>query len=345
MSRSSSSEFLSLVVALSWMALVSVASPASAVVTFDWIAIGDPGNAGDPQTACFQCGPTTSFGSVAYSYSIAKFEVTNAQYAEFLNAVADSDPNGLYSTDMGLIEPPLPFYGGITQSGVDGSFTYTTNPGRENKPVNYVGWYDALRFANWLHNGQPTGAQGPATTESGAYTITFSGILNNNIVRNPGATYFVPSEDEWYKAAYYNAATTSYFDYPTSSNAAPTCATPTSTANRANCDGILDVDNLTDVGSYIGSASPYGSYDQAGNVWEWNETILQSGSLRGVRGGSFAFLPSYTAASLRDACAPNCDVVNYGIRIATSVPEPEWDALLMAGMFGLVIARWRRGRN
>ncbi len=137
MSRSSSSVFLSQLVALAWMALILVASPVSAVVTFDWIAVGDPGNAGDPQTSCSFCGPTTTFGAVAYTFSIAKFEVTNAQYTEFLNAVADSDPNGLYNPDMSLIDPPFPLYGGIAQSGADGSFTYTAIPGRENKPVNH----------------------------------------------------------------------------------------------------------------------------------------------------------------------------------------------------------------
>lgn len=137
MSRFSSSLFHSLAVALPLVALPMVALPASAVVTIDWIAIGDPGNTGDPQTSCSFCGPTTTFGAVAYGYSIAKFEVTNAQYSEFLNAVADSDPNGLYSSDMSLIEPPFPLYGGIAQSGVDGSFTYTAISGRENKPVNY----------------------------------------------------------------------------------------------------------------------------------------------------------------------------------------------------------------
>jgi formylglycine-generating enzyme required for sulfatase activity len=249
---------------------------------------------------------------------------------------------------MGLEEPPLPFYGGIVRSGVSGSYTYSVTPGREDRPVNYVGWYDALRFANWLDNGQPVGPQGNATTEDGAYTITLAGILANDIGRNPGAEYFIPSEDEWYKAAYYNPVNATWFDYPTSSNAAPTCDAPSGSPNRANCDGPgtdafdADVDNLTDVGSFPGSGSPYGTFDQAGNVWEWNERILGSGSTRGVRGGSFAFLSSYTAASTRDACSPACGVVNYGIRVATSVPEPGRDALLIAGLLGVACAGRRR---
>ncbi len=112
---------------------------------------------------------TTGYGSVDYTYRISKYEVTNAQYAEFLNAVASTDSYGLYDTDMGSPEPWE--WGGITRSGSSGSYTYSAIGGREDMPVNHVSWYDSLRFANWLHNGQPTGAQDNSTTEDGAYTI------------------------------------------------------------------------------------------------------------------------------------------------------------------------------
>jgi formylglycine-generating enzyme len=196
------------------LALTFAPNAAAQVVALEWVIVGDQGNAGDPQPTCTQCGPSTTFGAVSYPYAISKFEITNQQYVDFLNAVAASDPKELYNFEMGLEEPPLPFYGGIVQEGTAGSFTYRVVPGRANKPVNYVGWYDALRFANWLHNGRPAGPQGPTTTEDGAYTITFAGILANSIVRNPGAQYSVPTENEWYKAASYRAATATCFDYP-----------------------------------------------------------------------------------------------------------------------------------
>ena len=110
------------------------ASVASAQITIPTVRIGNPGNAADP---------TTGFGSVAYTYNIGSTEVTNAQYAAFLNAKAASDPFALYNTNMaGSV-------GGITRSGSAGSYTYATVSGRANNPVNYVSFWDATRFANW----------------------------------------------------------------------------------------------------------------------------------------------------------------------------------------------------
>jgi formylglycine-generating enzyme required for sulfatase activity len=248
------------------LAALCFALPAHAV-TIDWVTVGDPGNACDTQ-------PQGCFGSVADVYRISKYEVTNAQYAEFLNAVAKTDPRGLYSGSMGG------GYGGITGSGSPGSYTYSAIGGRENMPVTFVSFYAALRFANWLHNGQGSG-----DTETGAYTLLGGTALPTNwatVTRNADATVFLTSEDEWYKAAYYDAVSTSYFNYPAGSDTQTTCTTPGPTANAANCGLVFD--DLTNVGSYTGSLSPYGTFDQGGNVWEWNETIIE-GITRGLRGG------------------------------------------------------------
>ena len=125
--------------------------------------------------------------------------------------------------------------------------------------MNYVSFYDALRFANWLHNGQPAGAQGPATTETGAYAITAQGIADNSIARNAGASVALASEDEWYKAAYYDAAGASYFDYPAGTDTASVCAPPGATANTANCGiagGTPGVGNLDRGGELPGRREP-----------------------------------------------------------------------------------------
>jgi formylglycine-generating enzyme required for sulfatase activity len=294
-----------------------------------WKYLGNPGNVCDAQ-------PQGCFGAVPGERTIAIDEVTNTQYAAFLNAVAVTDTNALYNpsmADVGLL-------GGITRIGSPGSYFYEPIDGREDLPVNHVSFYDALRFANWLHNGQPSGAQGNATTENGAYTITAQGIADNSIVRNPGAAIFVASEDEWYKAAYYQPATTSYFDYPTGSNTPTGCAAPTSVANQANCGNV--VADLTSRGSYTGSASSPGTYDQGGNVSEWNESVFPSGG-RGIRGGDFAGSSGDLAASSRSSLAATTESTNVGFRVA---PEPGGIWQLVAGLltvFGL--ARSPRARS
>jgi hypothetical protein len=167
------------------------ALPAQAEVTIEWLTVGDPGNVADTEVmiCCEASIGTSGYGSVGNEYRISKHEVSNAQYAEFLNAVAATDTNALYNTGMGS------GFGGITRSGSSGSFSYSAIAGREDLPVDFVSFWDAARFANWLHNGQPRGAQDSTTTEAGAYTLTPTGITNNTVTRNAGANVFVPSED------------------------------------------------------------------------------------------------------------------------------------------------------
>jgi formylglycine-generating enzyme required for sulfatase activity len=285
-------------------------STASAQVTIPTVPIGNPGNPGDP---------TNGLGTVFNTYAIGRTEVTNGQYTTFLNAKAASDPFGLYNTDMAG-----PF-GGITRAGSGGSYVYSTVPGRENNPVNWVSFWDATRFANWLHNGQGSG-----DTETGAYTLTPEGIANNTVTRNAGWQWAVPNEDEWYKAAYHQPASAGgdiddYWLYPTSGNNLPTTA-------QANFSGT----NTTPVGSY--AANYYGTFDMGGNVWEWNETPFFP-HLRGLRGGSFDGLDYYLGADFRQSGFPTTEGYDIGFRVI-QVPTPGAVSLLVIG--GLLAARRRR---
>ena len=150
--------------------------------------------------------------------------MTLGQYTQFLNAVATkSDAYGCYNCSMVNGEGYYPF--GISQSwnAVQLSYSVTgSNPQAVNMPVTRESWLDAARFCNWLHNGQPTsGVENNTTTEAGAYTL--SGDTTSGLeTKNAGATYWIPSENEWYKAAYYNPSSgTSYCTYATQSNVAP----------------------------------------------------------------------------------------------------------------------------
>lgn len=292
---------------------------AASAITIDTVPVGKPGNAAD----------ATGYGAVSYEYRIGTTEVTNAQYAAFLNAKAASDPLALYDFNMS------DGFGGITRSGADGSYTYTPIAGRGNMPVVYVNWFDSLRFINWLNNGQGNG-----NTETGAYTLLGGKIVPTNaatITRSPGAMWFLPSENEWYKAAYFNPATNSYFAYPTSSNVAPVVQPPPGGSNSANY--WFAVNDLTSAGAYSNASSPVGTYDQGGNVWEWNEAL--NNSFRAIRGGSWNDIPAFLNSSVRGYNGPADSSTSLGFRVAT-IPEPSTVALAAVGLIAFTGIAVRR---
>ncbi len=312
-----------------------LATPASATVIIDWVPIGNAGNPADtPSSNCY----ASSCGSVAYDYWISKYEVTNAQYAELLNAKAASDSLDLYNTGMGSDAT----WGGITRSGVSGSYSYAVKPGFANKPVNYVSFYDSIRFANWLSNGQGSG-----DTETGAYTLLGGTAAPSNgltVTRNGGANIFLTSENEWYKAAYYSPGGV-YFDYPTGTNSMTGCVAPGSdTGNSANCyPNAYPPGSLTNAGAYGLSDSPYGTYDQGGNVWEWNEEIVIS-LYRGLRGGGWGDNASPLAASNPDGIGATNENFYIGFRVASLVPEPGTGLLGMTAVLALALQRKRTAK-
>ncbi len=329
------------------VALLASALPASATpVTIDWVPVGNAGNANDPATG-------NLYGAVAYNYSIDKYDVTVGQYTEFLNSVAATDTYGLYNPSMGTDQN----IEGISRSGSSGSYTYSVIGTSANLPITYVNWGDAARFSNWLQNGQPTGAEGPGTTETGAYTLNgaTSQAALNAFTRNSDATIFIPSESEWYKAAYYNPAG-SYNQYPFSSNTVPTSAPPGSTPDTGNFlspGGAFAVTGstsysssqsyLTAVGTYTASASPYGVYDMGGNVFQWNEALI-SGSYRGLRGGSWLDDSLPLQSSNRGGISPTFEYYLFGFRVA-SVPEPSTAVLAAFALVSLIAWTWRRRRR
>jgi formylglycine-generating enzyme required for sulfatase activity len=315
---------LFVVLGFSFCAFVCAPLSASAI-SIDWVPVGNPGNRAD----------TTGYGAVEYSYNIGKYDVTNTQYVTFLNSndLTGTNPLQLYNSNMSN-----PTYGGINyNSGAANGSKYSVISGKGENPVNYVTFYNALRFANWLNNGQT-----PGSTETGAYTLlggTPTPSDGNSITRNSGATVFLPSEDEWYKAAYYNPATNQYFRYPTKSTSGPIATTPTSAPNSAN----FFTYNLTAVGAYTGTTSPYGAYDMAGNVFQWDEALI-NGPFRGLRGGSFNNGATSSLSSERFALLPSVQDYAIGFRVAAVIPEPSTDvmAAISCCLLGLLRKRFRK---
>ena len=326
------------------LALLCLGNIAQAI-TIDTVAVGNAGNAAD--TTVMYDG-TTGYGSVAYNYNIGKYEVTAGQYTAFLNAVAGTDTYALYNTDMSNTG-----YGsGITQSGVSGGYTYSVVSDFVNRPVNYVSYWDSLRFANWLGNGQLTGAQNASTTERGAYTLDgYTSYDGRTIGRNAGATWAVTSEDEWYKAAYYKGGNTTagYWLYPTQNDAAPGRDLADVSGNNANYSGhpypIQSPYYTTLVGEFQNSDSPYGTFDQGGNVYEWNEAIVYQDAnyaYCGLRGGTFGFYDDSLQSAARYGSYPDIEGGNVGFRVS-EVPEPSSIITLLGGLVGLWGMRRRRG--
>jgi formylglycine-generating enzyme len=334
------------------LAAAGLIAAAAQAVTIDLVPVANPGNPGKlAGGGVGGSGPTRLCGEVDYNYQIGKYEVTAGQYCAFLNAVAATDTYGLYNTDM------WNSYGcKISRSGSSGSYIYNVSSAYANRPVNFVSWGDAARFVNWLSNGQPAGTQGLSTTEDGSYYL--NGVTDKMglmaITRKTNASWVIPTEDEWYKAAYHknDGVTGNYWNYPTATNSAPSNdyinLDPGNNANFWILNNDYTIGSpyyMTVVGEFENSESPYGTFDQGGNVWEWNETaIITSGLyMRGIRGSAWNFDSDKMLAVNRDSVegSPIYEFNSFGFRVAY-VPEPNClISLLSLGAIAL-IARARR---
>ncbi len=294
-----------------------VISFGTSAAAYNLVPIGNPGNVANPSA------PTGTpnvrslgGGSVAYLYEIGATEVTNSQYAYFLNSVAKTDTYNLFNSSMR-----------ISRTGSAGNWSYSTTPANANRPVGWVSALDTFRFANWMQNGMPTtGVQNASTTENGVYNMALS-----QPIRQAGASFWIPSVNEWYKAAYYNPTLNSgsggYMLYPVNSNSivsgtAPGGATTASIANAYN--GSINV------GSYTSATSFYGAFDMAGNVSERLDTIS---------GSSYTYALSHWVSPASQTASNSSTTFNVasiggeqaqlGFRIA-AVPEPS--TIVLAGM-------------
>ena len=278
----------------------------------EWVTVGMPGNHADK----------TGYGEVAYEFQIMKFEVTVRKYAEFLNCVASiSDPHELWVTAMGEHVITDLGQGGIRKDvpqcirrvGQPGAWKYVPVPERIECPVFFVSFNSALRYANWLHHGGQNG-----DTESGAYDLN----QGTKVVRLAAAKVWLPSENEWYKAAYYQPEESGgpeggYWQFPFCTHDQPKNAEPGSELTHAACFS-RGFAGMTPVGSYPNAKSPCGALDMGGNVWEWTDTPVYD-SKRVLRGGSSPHNLEKLRSSVRSNASPDRWYPDTGFRLARRI--------------------------
>jgi len=299
---------------------------ATPLVTIETVTVADAGNESDPDTG---------FGKVDNVYKIGKYNVTIEQYVSFLNSKAkyESDPVTELLWNVDMSDPKHKEKPGVLITRSESSpYVYTvannSNWGALSgkRPICWVSWFDAARFANWMHNG----ANDLASTEDGAYTLV--NYQNSGIVlKEPTAKWWIPSEDEWYKAAYYDPTLNQngggYYTYPTRSNDVPYMeSNPPGLPNSANFNNVFNVKGnvLTPVGIYATSPSYYNTYDQGGLLWQWTDGIYQRdvGPNRIVRGGSFSYgITPLRKTTRRDYAPGFYEDDDTGFRLACS-PDP-----------------------
>ncbi|MBA4388656.1 MAG: hypothetical protein C0404_11795 [Verrucomicrobia bacterium] len=301
------------------LGIVMIHTGLSSGSEIEFVTVGDPGNApytelglGIDTNGNYITVTNIRIRSVNHEFRLGKYEITQQQYLEFLNAV---DPKG--SNALGLFHASTPpIYGDQSFDGCDFILDVNKSEGQRyalrfgdgtNVPVWGMTWYSAARFCNWLHNGKggPGSTEGDAT--NGAYDTRLfdDGIVTNDpSAHNSGARFWIPTFDEWCKAAYYKGGGTnsSYWTGPFRVNGEPNGGMPSDDPNTGNVYPRYGnprppaPGKRVPVGSYPNALSPYGCLDMGGNGNEWSELMeinYAGAATRRVMGGFFGWFTDH----------------------------------------------------
>ena len=304
--------------------MIQIVCVAAIVAAFGSVASADDfGTGGNEFTIDFVAisgatNPASGRGIVDNDYRMGVHEITNAQWDKFRTELAPVTVTG---------SPSIAY---------DGAPHFTGS----SVPTNMISWYEAAQMVNWLNTSTGhqaaykfTGTQGTSNYALDTWSAA-EADGGTNLYRHKDAFYFLPTDDEWVKAGYWNGMTIQ--TYANISDTVPVKGVD------SNYDGIIGAP--WDVGS--GSEELNGTYDMMGNVWEWLEspyadTSYGADSLRGSRAGSY-FLGDeyYLRSSTRLSFDPNIEATSLGFRVASEVPEPATMSILAMG--GLAVLRRRK---
>lgn len=297
-------------------ALPALAQPAPDY-GFDWCTVGAPGNrpATEEDSSLLQ---DRSIGAVNYDYRLTRTEVTVSQWLEFVDAYAPYYDGFRGDTAFTSVH--------IFATSLDPSQApdYVMIPGRESYPAN-MSWHMAARYCNWLHNGK---VNEQWAFESGAYDTSTFGMgpdgATDQLTRSPGARFWIPSLDEWTKAAFYDPDRNGpgqggYWFFPDQSDdpLIPGLPEDGGTTNA----GIPGFDYLP-VGMYPDAQSPWGLLDMSGGLSEWTGTSDGGFQRRRYQKGTGTLGGIYFSLFDRlDVFYPDLGSGN-GLRVASVVPAP-----------------------
>jgi len=322
------------------------AQPAPADYGFKFITIGDVGNPGYDREDLF--GHTSGRGGVDYEFRIARTEITSEQFAEFQNAyLTAGQPVG----SVGAY-----FWGGYFDDG-----RYVVPSGNELLPVSGINWRGAAVICNWLHNGKGTD---PADFTSGAYdTSTFTRVPGSNVLvndqatRSPGAKYWIPSFDEWLKAAHWDPDKNGpgeggWWLFNNGSDTQPIGGLPGEGETTAGYDfASLGEAYAIPLEAYPSTRTPWGLLDTSGGGAEWTEEWLHgTPEIRIAQGnatGQQIYWPDDPKSFSPDIAwsisgtNPNINLLEFSFRIASAVPAPGVGVMILA-CGGFISTRRRR---